>query len=451
MDGSKYRQKGYGMAMAGASKKLAYVLLLLLALTAAALSVVVLHKVGERRAFAVLLRERDRQLVSTRILLQKDKAFSKEMKRKLEELKATTSSLRTQKTDLKTKIKGLEAMSTNLKNKQKELEADITERNSRIKELEEALTEKIGHINELEATLTVKNIHINQMEEKATGPNPDQMAALMELLQRKEAELEEIKVRFQDNRITERKGVSSKINPVQTNSANATADNLVSEKVTSSSDATPTKAEEKSSRNTTTAESKHPKDRSLEEKRVKSTANMEDDGLQDNTGDVIEDIDDIYGESHAMKPENPHRNKRFLINSRVDSHEEELYGIGQSGNSLDQDSDRVRYNKLLEKENGKVSDETKNKKNIDDNLEKISKHSLSDANQVRWKQAMENMAGAADVKPNVSVNEDGAQQQNKRHKKKKTKSKKKMIVVAASNDDGEVTKEKKVDATSVPE
>ncbi|KAG8086892.1 hypothetical protein GUJ93_ZPchr0010g9846 [Zizania palustris] len=440
MDGSKYRQKGYGMAMAGASKKLAYILLLLLALTAAALSVVVLHKVGERHAFAVLLRERDRQLVSTRILLQRDKAFNKEMKRKLEELKATTSSLRTQKTDLKTKIKGLEALSTNLKNKQRELEAALTEKNSHINELEAALTEKNSHINELEATLTVKNIRINQMEEKGIGPNPDQMAALMELLQRKEAELEEIKVRFQDNRITERKGVSSKINPVQTNNANATADNLVADKVTSSSDATPT-----------TEESKHPKDRSLEEKRLKSTANMEDDGLQDKPGDAIEDIDEFYGESHAMKPENPHRNKRFLINSRVDSHEEELYGIEQSGNYLDQDSDSVRYNKLLEKENGKVSDETKNKKNIDDNLEKISKHSLSDANQVRWKQSMESKAGAADVKPNVSVNEDGAQQQNKRHKKKKTKSKKKTVVVAASNDDGEVTKEKKVDATSVPE
>jgi hypothetical protein len=68
MDGSKYRAKG--SAMVGASKKVAYVLLLLLALAAAALSVVVLHKVRERRAFAVLLRERDRQLISTRILLQ---------------------------------------------------------------------------------------------------------------------------------------------------------------------------------------------------------------------------------------------------------------------------------------------------------------------------------------------------------------------------------------------
>lgn len=67
MDGSKYRSKGYAMAIAG--KKLPYVLLLLLAFAAAALSVVVLHKARERRAFAGLLQERDRQLISLRIQL----------------------------------------------------------------------------------------------------------------------------------------------------------------------------------------------------------------------------------------------------------------------------------------------------------------------------------------------------------------------------------------------
>ncbi|XP_006659886.3 uncharacterized protein LOC102711642 [Oryza brachyantha] len=408
MDGSKYKPKG--SAMAGASKKLAYVLLLLLAMAAAALSVVVLHKVRERRAFAVLLRERDRQLIATRILLQKEKAFNKEMKRKLEEMKATTSSLRTQKTDLKTKIKGLEATSMDLKNREKELEA----------------------------ALTIKNSHIREMEERAAGTNPDQMAALMELLQRKEAELEEIKVRFQDYKTTERKSVSSKSPPL-TNNANLKPDNAVVEKV---------KAEQKSSRNTstTTTESKNTKDRSSEEKQVKYTAtSMEDNGLQDKTGDVLEDIDDIYGESHSGKAKFPSQKKKFLTNSRAGS-QEELDRLGHSGNSLDQDSDRVRYNKLLEKEIDKVSDETKKEKNADGNLEKISKH-ISDGNKNRLKYAVEDKASAAALKPNMSVNDDESQQQNKRHKKKKTRSKKKVIDSAAIGDDGEVSKEKEVDST----
>ena len=68
MDGSKYRSKGYAMANAG--RKLPYVFLLLVALAAGVLSIVVLQKVREQRVFAGRLQERDRQLVSVRILLQ---------------------------------------------------------------------------------------------------------------------------------------------------------------------------------------------------------------------------------------------------------------------------------------------------------------------------------------------------------------------------------------------
>lgn len=68
MDGSKYRQKGYGMA--GAGNRLPCVLFLLVVLAAAALSVVVMHKAREQRAFAGLLREHDQQAAYLRMLLQ---------------------------------------------------------------------------------------------------------------------------------------------------------------------------------------------------------------------------------------------------------------------------------------------------------------------------------------------------------------------------------------------
>ena len=57
MDGSKYRPKGYGAG--GTGKRFPYVLLLLVFLTAAALSVVVMHKVREQRVFTLLLQEGD--------------------------------------------------------------------------------------------------------------------------------------------------------------------------------------------------------------------------------------------------------------------------------------------------------------------------------------------------------------------------------------------------------
>jgi hypothetical protein len=69
MDGSKYRPKGYGMASSTA-KRLPIVLLLLVFLTAAGLSVVVMHKVREQRVFAVLLQERDGKVIAVRALLQ---------------------------------------------------------------------------------------------------------------------------------------------------------------------------------------------------------------------------------------------------------------------------------------------------------------------------------------------------------------------------------------------
>ncbi|CAL4997030.1 unnamed protein product [Urochloa decumbens] len=537
MDGSKYRSKGYAMANAG--RKLPYAFLLLLALAAGVLSVVVLQKVREQRIFAGRLQERDRQLVSLRILLQKEKAFNREMKRKLDEMKATTTSLRTQKIDQKTKLKGLEATIANLKKTQKELEAALTENDNHInlmeeattnlkkarKELEATLTEKDRHIRQmdekatnamntkkgLEAILREKDNRIRQMEEKATGSNPDQMAALMEILQRKEAELEEIKTRFQDFKKADRMAVNNTITPVQMNNTRATPDIMAVKRPMNSSSvgkseekrsanttvvesakpeekrsanstvigsakpeekrsanttvvgsakpeekrsasttvvesAKPeekrsanttvvesAKPEEKRSANTTVAESKHPKDRSLEEKPVKlTTSNTKDVGLQGNLDDFDEDIDfdDIYGESRSKKSGPPRRNK-FLTNNAD--------GIGQSGNLLDQDSDRVRYNRLLEKANAKLAKETKKNK------------TNGHAGHTTSEKAVQGMASAADVKPsiNMPLNNDEAKQQNRKQKKKKSKSKKKMVDTADTNVGGEVAKQRTPDGALV--
>jgi len=509
MDGSKYRSKGYAMANAG--RKLPYVFLLLVALAAGVLSIVVLQKVREQRVFAGRLQERDRQLVSVRILLQKEKAINKEMKRKVEEMKATTSSLRTQKIDQKTKLKGLETTVANLKKTQKDLEAALAEKDNRINQMEEAatnlkkarkqleatLTEKDRHIKhmeektkiatntqkELEAALSEKNSRIRQMEEKATGSNADQMAALMEILQRKEAELEEIKTRFQDFKKPERAEVNSKSTPMQMNNTSTTPNAVLVTKATNSSSvALPIKSEEKRSANstavgnakpeekrsanstavgnakpeekrsanstavgiakpeekrsanTTVAESKRTIQRSLEEKPVKSTTSMEDDGIQGNLNDFDDDIDfdDIYGESHSKKSGSPRRNK--------------MDGIGQSENSLDQDSDRVRYNRLLEKEH-----KTK-KNNAQGTLEKISKDNSIGASHTESKKAVEGMTGAAGVKPNIkiAVNSDEAKQQNSKQKRKRSKSKnKKMADIAVANVGGAFAKQRTPDGTSV--
>jgi len=405
-------------------------------------------------------------------------------------MKATTTSLRTQKIDQKTKLKGLEATVANLKKTQKEMEAALAEKDNRInlmeeaatnlkkaqRELEATLTEKDRRIRqmdekatnatntqkELEAVLREKDSRIRQMEEKAIGSNPDQMAALMEILQRKEAELEEIKTRFQDFKKTDRVDVHNKSTPVQTNNTSTTPNIVVVKRsMNSSIVAIPVKSEEKISANTTVVESAKPeekrpanttvveskrsKDRSLEEKLVKFTTNMEDDGVQGNLNDFDDDkdFDDIYGESRSKKSGSPRRNKKFMTN--------DLDGIGQPGNSLDQDSDRVRYNRLLEKETAKLSKETK-KNNTNGSLEKTSKASLDHGGHTTSEKVMQGMAGAADVKPSINMllNNDEAKQQNRKQKKKKSKSKKKKMADTADiNVGGEVAKQRAPHATSI--
>jgi hypothetical protein len=392
---------------------------------------------------------------------QKEKAYNKETKRKVEEMKATISSLRTQKTDLKTKLKGLEATATNLKTTQKELEASLKDKDSRISQMEDTALDLHNTRKQLEASLKERDGRIKQMEEKATNlqktqkeqevslkerdiriklleekaaaeSKHDQMTALMEILQRKEAELEEIKTRFQD-----RKNPSSKRTPEQTNKAHTTPAAVVAGNSTNSSDTTiPSKLEEQIVGNTTVTESKHQKQkvRSLEEKQVKLADDIEVDDLQDITSDDFLDIDDIYGDSHSKKSEFPRRNNNDLMNSHVNNQ--------KSKHSPNQDSDRFRSNKLLKKENSKA-DETKKNGTVGHLEEKTSKDSLSDANLNRPKQGAKEMAGAANVKPKVPANDDATQQQNKRQKSKKPKTKKtKMIDTPTIIGNGEVTKER---------
>jgi vacuolar-type H+-ATPase subunit I/STV1 len=70
MDTRKYT-RSRGHAMGNNNKRVpSYLLLVLLAIGAAALSVGILHKMRERRVLTVLLDERDQQLISLQVLLE---------------------------------------------------------------------------------------------------------------------------------------------------------------------------------------------------------------------------------------------------------------------------------------------------------------------------------------------------------------------------------------------
>ncbi|XP_042971848.1 uncharacterized protein LOC122303924 [Carya illinoinensis] len=148
-----------------------YGLMLLLAFGAALLGVMVLHKLRERRIFNLLVKERDRDLISLQLLLQKEINHSKEMKRKNEVMKAKIYSLRTQKMELDRRI--LEKQSTigSLKDEQKAMESALEEKQNEIKML--------------------------RVKETDPGKENPHVIALMESLKHKEAEIEDLKHRLE--------------------------------------------------------------------------------------------------------------------------------------------------------------------------------------------------------------------------------------------------------------
>uniref|UniRef100_A0A453DAI3 Uncharacterized protein n=1 Tax=Aegilops tauschii subsp. strangulata TaxID=200361 RepID=A0A453DAI3_AEGTS len=534
--GSKYRSRGHTMG-GNNYKRLPYLLLLLLAIGAAMLSVSVLHKMRERRLLSVLLQEREQQLMSLQVRLENEKEISKEMRRKVDELEAKTSILSIERTELKNKVMNSETTTTYLTNTQKELEAALVEKES----------------------------HINQMKEIVAASGPDQMSAIKELLQQKEAELEEIKTKFsgsavlatnnenattdtvapensassgdtvpapteedhsynttasesnhQDERILESTN-NKDVNPdavipeektnssdsmpatgelhsdeatasesnhqdertvVGTNNEDAvTPDTVIGEEKANSGGSTPDQAEELQAYTTTTSESNHQENSSSEGRFVKFTTNFDDDALQEKTDDANQSSDDpppkgTHSEQSELrqsadsqeisKEEVDGRKQLEDTQGEVSYHiareaEKEISPDGEMKISKDSQEiskeeldgkkqledpqgDHSTESKLLEQEDGKeVASEPEKKINPDGEM-KISKDSLTEANQ-EIMQVVEPVASPADANLSLSTNNRETKETSKRRRKRKSRSKRrKRTDVAASNVDGEVIK-----------
>ncbi|KAL0001859.1 hypothetical protein SO802_015640 [Lithocarpus litseifolius] len=148
-----------------------YGLMLLLAFGAALLGVMVLHKLRERRIFYLLVHEKDQELISFQLLLQKEKDYSKEMRRKNEEMKAKIYSLRNQKMELDRRILEKQSTIDLLKDEKRTLESALEEKQNEFKMLRE--------------------------KEIDPGKENPQLITLMESLKQKEAEIEDLKHRLE--------------------------------------------------------------------------------------------------------------------------------------------------------------------------------------------------------------------------------------------------------------
>ncbi|KAK6241641.1 hypothetical protein QQP08_008998 [Theobroma cacao] len=169
------------MAMGGVSHKgngnsnrgRPYGLMLLVAFGAALLGVMVLHKLRERRIFNLLVEDKNRQLISLQLLLQKEREYMKEMKRNAEETKAKIYFLRNQKMELDRRLLEMQSAIESLKDEQKTMESALEEKQYEIILLQEKHVDS-GNENPqvlaLTATLKQKEAEIEVLKHRLKSP-----------------------------------------------------------------------------------------------------------------------------------------------------------------------------------------------------------------------------------------------------------------------------------------
>lgn len=96
----------------------------------------VVQKVRDRRLFNLVIKDKDRQILSLHLLLQKERQYAKENKRKNQDLNAKLYSLGTQKIELNNKLIEMRSTIGSLRDEQRALELAIDEKLNEIKRKE---------------------------------------------------------------------------------------------------------------------------------------------------------------------------------------------------------------------------------------------------------------------------------------------------------------------------
>ncbi|KAL3821518.1 hypothetical protein ACJIZ3_007423 [Penstemon smallii] len=135
--------------------------IILLLFGAALLGLTGMHRAKDRRGFDLLIEEKDAQIFSLQLLLQKEREGVQEEKSKIDGMKIKIYSLRAQKTELNGRISEMESTISSLKDEQRTMELAFQEKQNEVKD-----------------------------------QNP-QVKALTEMLQQKETEIEDLKHHFQ--------------------------------------------------------------------------------------------------------------------------------------------------------------------------------------------------------------------------------------------------------------
>ncbi|CAL5211838.1 unnamed protein product [Lathyrus oleraceus] len=113
-----------------------YLLILLMTFGAALFGVMVLHRFREKRIFNLLVKQKDHQLITLQLLLQKEKDRTKELSRKNQETKAKIYTLSSQKMELARTIAGMKSTMNSLKDEQKLIESAFVEQQHELRRMQ---------------------------------------------------------------------------------------------------------------------------------------------------------------------------------------------------------------------------------------------------------------------------------------------------------------------------
>ncbi|MED6109643.1 hypothetical protein PIB30_035532 [Stylosanthes scabra] len=155
----------------GGHRGRSYALMLIIAFGAALLGVMVLHKLRERRIYNLIVKDKDHQLLSLQLLLQKERDRNKELSNKNEEMKGKLYALRIQKMEIDRRVLEMQSTMDSLRDEQKLMESAFEEKQNELRTMQE------------------KRIEL--------GGGTSQVTALREDLKQKEEEIEDLKRRLE--------------------------------------------------------------------------------------------------------------------------------------------------------------------------------------------------------------------------------------------------------------
>ncbi|KAK4792115.1 hypothetical protein SAY86_022550 [Trapa natans] len=173
-----------------------YVVMLLLAFIAALLGVMALHKLRDRRIQNLLLRDKDREIFSLHLLLQKERDRGKEMAKQVEEMKAKMYSIRTRKMELDSRVIEMQSTISSMEDEQRTIKLALEERQSEIKllrEKEREMSKRDIEQSSLKEILKQKEIEIADLKRQLES------ASLSSTESRRKEEINKLQARGQSH------------------------------------------------------------------------------------------------------------------------------------------------------------------------------------------------------------------------------------------------------------